>query len=220
MGTHASRFWRRVIDYENDETRDPFVHSNAYHRHFQGYAERLVPGKNGRGRRIERIYAADYFRYDETYAVWAGKKFAYIILFVLMAAVSLFADSRPVAMNKLPVIGAVQLLSLLPLIYMLYKLILQVSAPRLMTVGERDSSVWGFRKAAGIYGATALVVAGTMLIGKWSVSRSMGLSEWAVIGLKLFSGVLAFALYFMEKGRKLKKAPNESTAPSGANEIW
>lgn len=220
MGTRASRFWQRVNNYGNDETRDPFSHSNAYHRHFQGYAERLIPRKNGRGNRIERIYAADYIRYDETDTVWRRKKFAYIVLFALMAAASLFADSRPAAINRLPVAGILQLLSLIPLIYMLYKLILQVSAPRRMTAGERDSSVSGFRKASGIYGAAVLAVAAAMLIGKWIEFRAIEMSEWAVLGCKLLSGALAFLLYFMEKARKLERVPNEVSVPGEANEIW
>lgn len=220
MGKGKHRFWQRVKDYENDETRDPFSHSDAYHRHFQGYAEQRVLKENGRGNRIERTYVADYYTYEEADGVWRWKKLGYILLFVLMAAVSVLADSRPAGVNHLSVVGIAQLLSFVPLIYLLYKLILQVSAPRRMTIGERDASAAGFRKAALLCGASLLAVAAAMPAEQWIVSKSMEPSDWAVIGLKFFSGGLALLLYALEKARKLKRVPNKTEAPSGANEIW
>lgn len=220
MEKRANRFWQRVNDYGNDETRDPFSHSSAYHRHFQGYAEQRVPKENGKGNRIERVYVADYYEYEETDTVWRWMKFSYIILFALMAAVSVLADSQPMAVNCLPAVGIVQILSFIPLIYLFYKLILQVFAPRQMTVGERDSSATGFRRAVLIYGATILAIAIAMPIEKWIVFQTIELSDWALIGIKLFSGALTFLLYFIEKARKLKRVPNGASVPSGANEIW
>ena len=38
--------------------------SKAYHRFFRGYSEIAVPGKGGKGTRIERIYTGDYYRQD------------------------------------------------------------------------------------------------------------------------------------------------------------
>ena len=220
MEKRPSRFWQRVNDYGNDETRDPFSHSSSYHQHFQGYAEQRVPRENGKGTRIERIYVASYYQYEETDTVWRWKKFSYIILFILTAAVSVLADTRPMAINRLPVVGIVQILSFIPLIYLLYKLILQVSAPRQMTIGERDSSATGFRKATLIYGATILVIVIAMVIEKRIVFQTIELSDWVLIGLKLFSGALTFLLYFMERIRKLERVPNGTSVPSGSNEIW
>lgn len=220
MGKRLDRFWQRVNDYGSDETRDSFSHSGSYHRHFQGYAEQLVPRENGRGSRIERIYAADYYKYEETDAVWRWKKLSYSVLFVLTAALSVLSDSRPAAVNRIPAVGIAQILSYIPLIYLLYKLILQVSAPRQMTIGERDSSAAGFRKASLIYAAVVLAVAITMPVEAWIVAQTVEPSDWVAIGLKAFSGALALLLYFMEKARKLERVPNGTPVPGGANEIW
>lgn len=220
MEKRARRFRQRVNDYGNDETRDPFSHSGSYHRHFQGYAEQLVPRENGRGSRIERTYVADYYKYEESDAAWRRKKLGYTVLFVLMAAVSVLADSRPASINRIPAVGIAQLLSYIPLIYLLYKLILQVSAPRRMTIGERDSSAAGFRKAALIYAAAVLAIAIAMPAETWVASQAAEPSDWAVIGLKFLSGALAFLLYFMEKARKLERVPNKTPVPGEANEIW
>ena len=220
MGKRFDRFWQRVNDYGNDETRDPFSHSDSYHRHFQGYAEQLVPRENGRGSRIERIYAADYYKYEETDAVWRWKKLSYSVLFVLTAALSALADSRPAAVNRIPAVGIAQILSYISLIYLLYKLILQVSAPRQMTIGERDSSTAGFRKAALVYAAVVLAVAAVMPVEAWAASQTIEPSSWAAIGIKVFSGLMALLLYFIEKARKLERVPNGTPVPGGANEIW
>lgn len=220
MGKRMDRFWRRVNDYGNDETRDPFSHSGSYHRHFQGFAEQRVPKENGKGSKIERVYVADYYKYEETDTAWRWKKPGYTALTVLTAAISLLADSHPAAINRIPAVGIGQLLSVIPLIYLFYKLILQVSAPRQMTIGERDSSAAGFRKASLIYAVTVLIIALAMPIGKWIAFHSMEPSDWTVIGLKLLSGASAFLLYFMERTRKLTKIPNKMPTPDGANEIW
>ena len=97
MERSVSRFWQRVSDYSNDETRDPFSHSSSYHRHFQGYAEQRVPKKSGVGTRIERIYVADYYRYAETDLTWRFKKLVYVFLFAMAASAVVIADSRPLA---------------------------------------------------------------------------------------------------------------------------
>ena len=220
MEKRASGFWQRVNDYGNDETRDPFSHSSSYHRHFQGYAEQRIPRENGKGTRIERVYVADNYKYEETDATWRWKKMSYIVLFVLTAAVSVFADTRPVAINRLPAVGIVQILSFIPLTYLLYKLILQVFSPRQMTIGERDSSATGFRKAALIYGVVILVIAIAMPVEKWIVFQTIELSDWALIGLKFFGSALSFLLYFMERARTLKKVSNGTSVPGEANVIW
>lgn len=220
MEKRVSRFWQRVNDYGNDEMRDPFSHSSSYHKHFQGYAEQRIPKESGRGTRIERIYVADYYKYEETDAVWRLKKLAYIFLFAVAAAAGIAADSRPLALNSIPAVGIAQILSFIPLVYLLYELILQISAPRQMTIGERDSTTTGFQKASLIYGVYILTIAIAMPIEKWIVFQAIAWSDWAVIGLKLTSGILIFLLYFMERARKLERVPNETLVPSGANEIW
>lgn len=220
MGERAGRFWKRVNDYGKDETRDPFSHSGAYHRHFQGYAEQRVPRKNGKGTRIERVYVADYCRYDETDAVWRWKKLLYAILFILAAGSVILAGSRPAAVNRIPAVGIAQILSFLPLIWLAYHLILQVTAPRRMTIGERDSVTSGFQKAALISGAVLLAVAVGMTVEARIVFRALAGSDWSAIGLMLAGSVLALLLCFLERVRKLVKVPNETPAPAEANEIW
>ncbi len=220
MSERTKRFWQRVSDYGNDETRDPFSHSGAYHRHFQGWAERRVPRENGKGERIERVYVADYFRYEETDAAWKGKKLAYPLLTLLTVALSVLADSREAAVNHIPAIGIAQILAYLPMVCLLYRLVLQLAAPRNMTIGERDAAVEGFRKASLICAVVLAALTAAMPIGAAIVTKSIGGADWAAAGLKLLSAAAAFLLRFTEKRRSLTKVPNGKTAPSESNEIW
>lgn len=220
MEKRASRFWQRVNDYGKDETRDPFSHSGSYHRHFQGYAEQRVPRENGRGVRIERVYVADYYRYEETDAVWRRKKFMYLLLYASAAGAVILAGSQAADVNRIPAVGIAQILAFLPMVYLLYKLILQVTAPRKMTIGERDSVTAGFQKAAVVCGAYLLAMAAAMPLEIKLAVGALNPSDGTVIGLTAIGGALALSLYFWEKARKLERVPNETPTPAGANEIW
>ena len=220
MEKRLNRFWQRVNDYGNDETRDPFSHSGAYHRHFQGYAEQRVPRENGKGVRIERIYVADYYRYDESDGTWWLKKLLYAILFISAAGAVILSDSRPADINRIPAVGIAQILAFLPMIYLLYRLILQMTAPRQMTIGERDAVTAGFRKAALLCGVYLLAMAAAMPIEKRLVLGTLNRSDAIAIALTAVGGALTLVLFAMEKARKLTRVPNEAVAPTGANEIW
>lgn len=220
MSERAKRFWQRVNDYGNDETRDPFSHSDSYHRHFQGWAERRVPRENGKGTRIERIYVADYFRYAETDTAWKVRKLAYPLLTLLMAALSVLADTREAAVNHIPAIGIGQILAFLPMVYLLYRLVLQLAAPRNMTIGERDAAADGFRKASLLCAVVLTVLTAAMPIAAVIGRKSITSADWMAAGIKLLSAAAAFLLCFAEKHRKLTKVPNEKTAASESNEIW
>lgn len=220
MENRLSRFWQRVNDYGNDEMSEYFSHSRSYHRHFQGYAEQRTPGKNGNRTKIERIYVADYYRYAETDARWRLRKIMYVFLSALMFMCSVAADSQPAAINHLPAAGIVQVLSFIPIIYFLYRLILQVSAPRQMTIGQREASSDGFQNAALICTCVLLLAAVVMPTEKWIVYRSLDGTDLGITGLKLLSMITAAALYFTERARKISRVPNETIAPAGANEIW
>lgn len=220
MADRRKRFWQRVEDYGNDETRDPFTHSSAYHRHFQGYAEWQTPREKGKGYRIQRIYVANFYCYGESDDLWRWKKLGFAGLFVLMAAASLFADTYPAEVNYIPAVGALQMLSIIPLVWLMYKLILQLTAPRKMTIGERGSTADGFRKAALVCAWVLLGIAAVMPIGQWLMYRSLETADWMAAGWKLVSAGLAFGLYFAERRRTIESLPNPAVAPTGANEIW
>lgn len=220
MSERTKRFWQRVNDYGNDETRDPFSHSGSYHRHFQGWAERKVPREDGKGTRIERVYVADYSRYEESDAAWKSKKLILLVLFLLTAALSVLADTREALVNHIPAIGIAQILSFLPMIYFLYRLILQLAAPRNMTIGQRDGAVNAFRKASLLYAAVLSALTVAMPIAAIFTMKSITGADWMATGLKLLSAAAAFLLFFTEKRRKLIRVPNGNTAPHEANEIW
>ena len=145
---------------------------------------------------------------------------ACLSLFLLTAALSVLADTSQAPVNHIPAIGIAQILSFLPMIYFLYRLILQLAAPRDMTIGQRDGAVDAFRKASLLYAAVLAALTVGMPIAAIFTMKSITGADWMATGLKLLSAAAAFLLFFTEKRRKLIRVPNGNTAPHEANEIW
>jgi NADH:ubiquinone oxidoreductase subunit 6 (subunit J) len=220
MKDRKSRYRQQLDDYENDELRDPFTHSTSYHKFFQGYAERRVPKANGKGTRIERIYVENYYRYAETDTVWRWKKLVYSLCYFMAVAGIIAADTRAIDMNRIPAVGIIQILSYIPLIYLLYKLIIQVSAPRQMTIGERESASMGLQKTALFSGIYLLVITiASLLIKRLTLGNTESL-DWAVSGVKLAGTLLILLLCILEKKRNILSVQNKVSMPTEANEIW
>jgi hypothetical protein len=220
MNNRKSRYRQILDDYENDELRDPFTHSTSYHKFFQGYAERRVPKAHGKGTKIERIYVENYYRYAETDIVWRWKKLIYSLCYLIAVAGIIAADTRSIDMNRIPAVGFIQILSYIPLTYLLYKLIIQVSAPRQMTIGERESASIGLQKAALFGGIYLLVITIASLLIKRLTFGSTETPDWAVSGVKLVGALLILLLCVLEKRRNILSVQNKVSMPTEANEIW
>jgi hypothetical protein len=220
MKDRKSRYRQQLADYENDELRDPFTHSTSYHKFFQGYAERRVPKANGKGTKIERIYVENYYRYAETDTAWRWKKLIYSLCYIMAATGVIAADTRTIAMNRIPAVGIIQILSYIPLTYLLYKLIIQVSAPRQMTIGERESASIGLQKAAVFGGIYLLLITIASLLIKRLTFGSTEPMDWAVSGVKLAGALLILILCVLEKRRNILSIQNKISMPTEANEIW
>jgi hypothetical protein len=211
--------WRRAEDYSKDETRDPLKHSHSYHRHFQGYAEQRVANESGKGHHIERVYVEDYYRYAEDDKVWRLKKLLYVILVLAAAALILFADTRPAQVNLIRAVGLAQLLSLLPAVWLVYQLILHLTAPRRLTIGERDQ-VDSFKAATLVCVICTLAISAAMPIALYITDQIPTVADWTAIILRLTSGCLLLLLWILERKRRFDRIPNQAITPTGANEIW
>ena len=219
MTTRKLTLWNRAGEVCRDETANPFSHSHAYHSYFQGYAEQRVPRENGKGTRIQRIYVADYYRYEEPDQVWRRRKLVCAGACAAAAACVLYADSRPVAMNRISAIGVAQMLTVAAMVYLLYHLVLRLAVPRVMTIGQRDETE-RFSQAAMLCGIGVLVVSAVMPAASMIAGNAVNLTGWVFVGLRAIGGALLVLLAFKEKHRTLTRIPNENQTPTGANEIW
>ena len=67
---------------ELDGKKKQFRGSRAYQKFFEDYEEVTVPKKNGKGSRIRRIYAGEYYRKDCSDSRWIADKIIYLLLAV------------------------------------------------------------------------------------------------------------------------------------------
>lgn len=220
MGRWTKRFWDRVNAYEKDETGEGITHSTSYHKYFQGYSERKVPRESGRGYRIERIYTADYYKYQEQDALWRLKKIYYFLLLAAATAAMIIGGISPSGLNSTKLIGVAQVLAWIPVSYLGYAMLSQLQAPRLMTIGEYRSASANLKTGAliaGIYlGAVAVLMATQKFrIGSWFDTND----GVALLGQFVAAGLI-FLVFWMEREREIERVKNPNEVPYDANEIW
>lgn len=220
MRNRSDYFWKRVHDYERDEMRDQISHSTSYHSFFQGYSERRVPKQNGKGYRIERIYTADYCKYQETDHLWKFKK-VYYLLVLAGAIVSLIAGGTSYSrLNSMKVIGIAQMLEWIPVVYLTYSMIFQLQAPRLMTIGDYRASSAKLKWGALITTIYLFIVFLAMVFGTLFSGNTLERSDVTALFGELAGAGFSFLIFQMEHRREIEWIKNSVQVPDDANEIW
>jgi hypothetical protein len=220
MGKQSERFWKRVNAYEKDETKDRISHSTSYHSYFQGYSEHKIPKKNGKGYRIERIYTADYCKYQETDASWRLKKVLYLALLVgAIAALILGGTSRSV-INCTRFTGVAQILAWIPMAYLGYSMIAQLQASRLMTIGDYRAASTHLEGGALVTGSYLAAVCVSMFAVKLLSSSSFCRDDVLALAGELTGTVLILLIFWQEHTREIQWVRNQTSVPYDANEIW
>lgn len=199
--------------------RKGFLHSKAYHKHFEGYTEVRVPKPNGKGIRIERIYTGDYYRQDLTKYQRIVLRLLYTILF--MCAVYLYVTSAtlPLAINStwyvtLPEAASIPLLFWIAVAFLLYLL-----AAQDMTISDYRSSSQSLLKAtigaAICLGACALTTLFFLMLNPSDESLQVALCavKYAI------SSLLVLAINRIERRIPYLKVLNSTPHPENGIEI-
>jgi hypothetical protein len=126
--------------FDRLKSRDPDIHDSAYHspsyhKYFEGTSETLVTGKNGKGKRIIRVYTGLYYSQDMTGKRRILNRLLFTGLYLGAAALFAFCASLETASNRTWYVTFPEALSFIGLFWMLYVLINYMTAPRDMTVG-------------------------------------------------------------------------------------
>ncbi len=220
MGGLSKRLIRNAEVFGGNELDSQISHSTAYHRFFLGYSEHRVPRQNGRGYRIERIYTADYCRYEEPDGEWKRKKIYGFLAILVTAAVLIVGGISTSQLNRIKLIGVMQMLEWLPFSYLAYCMILQIGLPRRMTMGDYLASRVKLKRGAlflAIYlGAVFLLMAAV----KISSGAEWESSDAAALLGEALGAVFSFLIFLMEDRRKIKWIKNDTPVPEDANEIW
>ncbi len=178
-------------------------YSWAYHRFFEGYAERKVLGPDGK-EKIERYFIGDTHRHRMTDAQWICLKLAYFLIYLLAAGAFLIATTKKAAGNYLWYVQVGEALCGLSLFILLYFLILYLASKRVLdTHSYRQNTVF-FPTVSLIAAITGTL---TVIAEIIHVIMDHGAGEGMVILLLMISTILSLALWVMEK--KLVKYDKE-----------
>ena len=115
-------------------------HSRAYHREFEGYAEREVPGEKGRTK-IERIYVGNYYELDATDQRRRLLKWTHIVFSLGAWVFFLMGATARVAANFSRLTAFFQAIQVLTMVWLLIVGVRNLLTPPRMRVRQyKDSS--------------------------------------------------------------------------------
>jgi hypothetical protein len=194
-------------------------HSKAYHRHFEGYSEINVPKPNGKGTRIQRIYTGNCFRQDLTARQRIWIRVLYVALFLCIAFLYTSSAILPLRINSTWYVVLSQAVSLPFLFWILVALFSYLPAERDMKIADhRSSSLYLLKAARGsaiCLGITAL----TTLV--FIILNPSGESSRAMLcaGKYIVAGLIALAMYRIERKVSYLTIPNQHVPPDNSFEI-
>lgn len=169
-------------------------YSWAYHRFFEGYAERKVVGPDGKTR-IERFFVGDTHKHRMTDSRWVGLKLLYLILYLLCAASFILITARKAPGNFLWYVQVGEAIGALSLLALLYMLIQYLSSPRVLDLHT-------YKQLTVFFKTLALVTAIATLLPPVGVLVHLILDgaaeEISLFLLMLIPPLLAFAMWFLE----------------------
>jgi archaellum biogenesis protein FlaJ (TadC family) len=194
-------------------------HSKAYHRHFEGYSEIIVPKRGGKGTSIQRIYTGDYFRQDLTNRQRILIRVLYVALFLCIAFLYTSSAILPLKINSTWYVVLPQAVTVPFLFWILIAFFSYLPAEPDMKIADyRSSSQYLLKAAMGsaiCLGITALAtLVFIMLNPSDESSRAM-----LCAGKYLLAGLLALVMYRIERMVSYLTIPNQHLPPDNSFEI-
>lgn len=148
-----------------------------------------------------RTYTADYLQYAQSDRKWVLYKVLYSLLLVAGAVLSVLVMLSPSVLNYVPYIGALVTLSLLPLVYFLYTMLFQISAPRRMEIRQHKLASKRMRIGALVYGIYLIAPLAAMLA--YAITNDFSLSStdvFCIVGF-LLDAIFIFLIFGLETKR-------------------
>lgn len=131
-------------------------YSLAYHRYFEGYAEKKVVGPDGKTR-IERTYVGDAHRHRMTDSQWVGLKIGYALCYLIAAVLYVAGTAQEIASNFTWYVQVAEAMGFLSIFALLYCLICYLTSKRLLDTHS-------YRLNTGFFKTLCLISAGTTLL--------------------------------------------------------
>lgn len=208
---------KKAIIKESIQNRKEYK-SIYYQRYFKGYTEIVLP-KAGKGSRVERIYTSPWKLHDLTERQWIGLKLEYVIallgiLFSYFMSLTIDAGSNYASYVEVPGV-----LTAFFLLVLSFHIVIYISEPRKMTVGQYEESSMHMKKVLDItqkgMGSTIFlkIMYQTLHIG------NIQIQEGYSIGLLCLSLFFSVWIYRKEKNIVYINVPNTCKIPEGGKEI-
>lgn len=168
---------------------------------------------------IERVYVGNYYRRNVSDRHHKMLKVQYVVMYLLSMAAFLFAGTRATQLNAVIYVYIPVVLSLVVMLYFIFPLVYNLTAPREMIIRVyRDSS----EKLIHVSMCAALlqvINALNTIIGMVCVSGQVGLQQFLSIVGFLVSAVLLLWLWQTERHLEYETLPPKNTRPERASVI-
>lgn len=193
-------------------------HSSAYHRYFEGFAERKYYDEK-ENLHITRVYVGNYYRRDIPDQRHRALKVQYLIVYLLSLAAFLFAGTRGTQLNTVIYVYVPVTLSLIAMLCLIFPLVHNLAAPREMIIRTyRDSSEKLKRVSVCAAGLQIVCALGTMA-GMFCIPGQVGLKQFLSIAGFLVSAVFLLWLWQTERCLEYETLPPRNTPPPRASVI-
>lgn len=204
---------------EDENKKGSASHRKAYHRHFEGYSEIIVPKSNGTGTTIQRIYTGDYFRQDLTARQRILIRVLYVALFLGIAFLYTSSATLPLRINTTWYVVLPQAVSLPFLFWILIAFLSYLPAERDMEIADyRGSSLYLLKASMGSAICLGITALATLVFIILNPSDEF-LRDMLCAGEYVVAGLIALAMHRIEKRVSYLTIPNPQSPPDNSFEI-
>lgn len=197
---------------------DNKIHSKAYHRYFEGYAEKYVTDDAG-NMKVMRVYAGNYYKQSISDKARICVRLAYAVLFVFTAAAYVYAGVRAVSCIPSRYVELPIAVSLLLLIYLAMSVFYSLTASREMEIRVYRESSEALKRAS-LSSAIVLALSAVIDIVLALITNTEFSSQLIVcIAVQLLSGISSMGIYLIESRIKYDVLPPKHPVPSRSSPI-
>lgn len=206
------------MNYDALQGNDQIHHSRYYHSFFKGFSEKIVPGKNGRGRKIERVYTEDYIVSGLDNMAEIVSRISVLVLFLISLIPFFFSAIARAPFNSTAYVAAAQMLGIIILIFELGTILFYLARSLKMTIYDYSSTSERLIKLSGIAGIVLLICFVSALITV--IIYRFDLSDIRYAAGYLLAALVQFTLRVYEDKKTYTSIENDIQEPEGSNKIY
>ena len=195
------------------EPKNAKVPRLEYLNYFDGYTNFEVPKKNGKGKKIVRVYTDSYYSHDMSDQDWIRQKVVFAVFSIAALALFIFASLQNCSANTWKVSVLFSGISMLCLLFLITWVVYFIFTGRKLTKYNKrrihDGILrWGLYAVLGLIGSTV-----ARLVHAFFIADSGYLTE--IIGgiAYLFAVVAVLVIYRMEDSTVYEEVYNDFEVP-------